>query len=323
MPPNRDPQEPESKLAMLMRTMNEMAATAAAAAAAAEVAEQRALDRAEAAEARMDAAERALDRAGAADEKMEALSSELRAARPASGTSTPAGRPASPARSEREDSARVAAAALTHAPSTSSSRSVTDFPLGDIAPTSKNYQSFLLKAKDKRFGGGPKDEVLQWTNDFIETGELSGVNVAEVSRALPAFLCGTAKSDYNEKRTKNAEAGLVWTWDEWKPWLAEKFNPQSKVMRKMAEYRRCAQGRRTVDEYYTEFLELRNFCASKGTDEEQKVQFLSGLHPELREKVENSLVVVPSATLDQTLEFARNHSYIARKDLVSVRTVHG
>ena len=77
-------------------------------------------------------------------------------------------------------------------------------------------------------------------------------------------------------------------------------------MRKMQEYRSLVQGRRTVDEYYADFLELRNYCASKGSDVEQKVQFLAGLNPELKLEVQKALLQSPKATLDQAVELARS-----------------
>jgi hypothetical protein len=90
----------------------------------------------------------------------------------------------------------------------------------------------------------------------------------------------------------------------------------------MGEYRRCAQGRRTVDEYYEEFLELRAFCPSKGDDLEQKVQFRQGLNPELAHMVMHSPASNPSATQSQRVELARNLSDLAPKRTAAVRAVH-
>ena len=73
------------------------------------------------------------------------------------------------------------------------------------------------------------------------------------------------------------------------------------------------QGRRTVDEYYADFLELRNYCASKGSDVEQKVQFLAGLNPELKLEVQKALLQSPKATLDQAVELARSLYALAPK----------
>jgi hypothetical protein len=90
----------------------------------------------------------------------------------------------------------------------------------------------------------------------------------------------------------------------------------------MAEYRRCAQGRRSVDEYHEEFLELRSVCASKGDDLSQKVQFLSGVNPELAVLVKQSLATFPKASLDQTVELARNLSELVPNRFAGVRIVH-
>ena len=114
---------------------------------------------------------------------------------------------------------------------------------------------------------------------------------------------------------------MVWDWPAWRAWFVSKFNPDSKVLRKMGEYRRCAQGRRTVDEYHEEYLELRSFCPSKGDDLEQKVQFLSGLNPELGVLVKQSLASFPKASLDQTVELARNLSELLPKSTAAVRGV--
>ena len=98
----------------------------------------------------------------------------------------------------------------------------------------------------------------------------------EVVIGLSQFLSEHARSNYNEQESINKASGVVWTWPEWKGWLLRKFNPEEKIMRKMQEYRSCIQGRHDVDQYYAEFLELCNYCASKGSDVEQKVQFLAG-----------------------------------------------
>ena len=116
---------------------------------------------------------------------------------------------------------------------------------------------------------------------------------------------------------------VVWDWPAWRTWFVSKLNPDSKVLHKMAEYRRCSQGRRTVDEYHEEYLELRSFCPSKGDDHEQKVQFLSGLNPELGILVKQSLASFPKASLDQTVELARNLSELVPKSSAAVRAVQG
>ena len=53
---------------------------------------------------------------------------------------------------------------------------------------------------------------------------------------------------YNEQLDSNDVANVVWSWREWKAWFVRKFNPETKVLRKMNEYRNCAQGRSSVDD---------------------------------------------------------------------------
>ena len=93
-------------------------------------------------------------------------------------------------------------------------------------------------------------------------------------------------------------------------------------MCKMHEYRSLVQGRRSVDEYFADFLELRNYCASKGSDVEQKVQFLAGLNPELKLEVQKALLQSPKATLDQAVELSRSLYALAAKSQ-PVRAVEG
>ena len=197
-----------------------------------------------------------------------------------------------------------------------------DFEEGDIPATSRNFQSFLRGAKDLQFAGCAKDEVLQWLKNFVQAGRVCGVNQGEVVRALPNFVTKQARVFFLDQLETNELDEVVWDWPAWRAWFVAKFNPESKILRKMAEYRRCAQGRRSVDEYHEEFLELRSFCASKGDDLSQKVQFLSGLNPELAVLVKQSLASFPKASLDQTVELARNLSELVPGRFAGVRVVH-
>ena len=38
-----------------------------------------------------------------------------------------------------------------------------------IPTTSRNFQSFVHGAKDLQFTGGPKDKVLQWLSNLVES----------------------------------------------------------------------------------------------------------------------------------------------------------
>ena len=148
------------------------------------------------------------------------------------------------------------------------------------------------------------------------------VTSAEVVSGLSQFLKGHARTVFNEQESLNAATRTVWTWPAWRAWLTNKFNPEEKVMRKMQEYRSLVQGRRSIDEYFADFLELRNYCASKGSDVEQKVQFLGGLNPELKLEVQKALLQSPKATLDQAVELARSLYLLAPKSQ-PVRAVDG
>ena len=190
-----------------------------------------------------------------------------------------------------------------------------DNPFAEVAPwqLSRNYQAFLRQNNVLAFSGEGKDEVLDWVKRFEQGGVASCVTSAEVVAGLSQFLKGHARTVFNEQETLNAETRTVWTWPAWRSWIVNKFNPEEKVMCKMQEYRSLVQGRRTVDEYYADFLELRNYCASKGSDREQKVQFLAGLNPELKLEVQKALLQSPKATLDQAVELARSLYSLAPK----------
>jgi hypothetical protein len=71
-----------------------------------------------------------------------------------------------------------------------------------------------------------------------------------------------------------------------------------------------------------DYLELRNYCASKGSVVEQKVQFLAGLNPDLKIEVQKALLQSPNATLDQAVELARSLYALAPKSQ-PVRAVDG
>ena len=143
------------------------------------------------------------------------------------------------------------------------------------------FDAFVRDAEKKTFGGGPQEEILQWLQKFKRHGNASKVSVEEVLCALPLFVSRQALEFFQDQEEANLDADVVWDWPQWKAWFVEKFNPPSKVMRKMQEYRRCLQGRQSVDEYLLEHLRLRSFCVTKGDDVEQKVQFLSGLNPKM------------------------------------------
>ena len=135
-----------------------------------------------------------------------------------------------------------------------------DNPFADVAPRqlSCNYQAFLRQNTVLTFTGEGKDEVFDWVRRFEQGGVASCVTSREVVSGLSQFLKGHARTVYNEQEALNAASHTVWDWPDWKLWLVNKFNPEEKVMRKMQEYRSLVQGRRSVDEYYSDFLELRN-----------------------------------------------------------------
>ena len=91
----------------------------------------------------------------------------------------------------------------------------------------------------------------------------------------------------------------------------------------MHEYRNCIQGHRNVEEYYLEFLTLREYLPSKGTDVDQKVQFMGGLLPELKVLLQNATATNANLTLDEVVEACRNLYYVNFKPTSAVRAVPG
>ena len=107
--------------------------------------------------------------------------------------------------------------------------------------------------------------MLQWLKNLVQAGRVCGVNQGEVVRALPYFITKQASLFFLDHLETNELEELVWHWPSWPSrhaWFVSKFNPDSEVLRKMAEYHRCSQGRRSVDEYHEEYLELQSFCHS-------------------------------------------------------------
>ena len=112
-------------------------------------------------------------------------------------------------------------------------------------------------------------------------------------------------------------AGDRWDWPAARSWFLRKFNPDSRILRKVTEYHGCNQERRSVNEYLDELLELRAYTSSQagpGTDLEQCVRFLAGLRPDLQLEVRKHSAASPGATFDTTVELARNLADVLPKD---------
>ena len=184
------------------------------------------------------------------------------------------------------------------------------------APTSKNYQNFLRAGeKSLLFSGSDQSDVNEWLVSVEELADTHGADYEEVLRGVQSLLTKSAKRFYREHLVTVRAANESWDWDAAKSWFLRKFNPESRILRKVTEYHRCAQGRRSVNDYLDELLELRNYTSTgPGTDLEQRVRFLSGLRPDLQQEVRKHLAAFPGCNFDATVELTRNLADILPKD---------
>jgi hypothetical protein len=184
------------------------------------------------------------------------------------------------------------------------------------APTSKNFQNFLRSAeKSLRFSGSDSSDVNEWLVSVEELADTHGAENDEVLRGIQSLLTNSAKRFYREHHLAVRSANEPWDWARAKSWFLRKFNPESRILRKVTEYHRCAQGRRSVNDYLDELLELRNYTSTgPGTDLEQRVRFLSGLRPDLQVEVRKHLAAFPGSNFDATIELTRNLADILPKD---------
>ena len=184
------------------------------------------------------------------------------------------------------------------------------------APTSKNYQNFLRAGeKSLLFSGSDQSDVNEWLVSVEELADTHGADYEEVLRGVQSLLTKSAKRFYREHLVTVRAAHEFWDWDAAKSWFLRKFNPESRILRKVTEYHRCAQGRRSVNDYLDELLELRNYTSTgPGTDLEQRVRFLSGLRPDLQHEVRKHLAAFPGCNFDATVELTRNLADILPKD---------
>ena len=131
------------------------------------------------------------------------------------------------------------------------------------APTSKNYQNFLRAAeKQTPFTGADKDDVNEWLTSVEEMADIHGVNMDEALQGVKTLLGKSARRFYREHLAQVEARAEPWHWLAAKSWFLRKFNPESRILRKVTEYHKCAQGRRSVNEYLDELLELRAYTST-------------------------------------------------------------
>ena len=123
------------------------------------------------------------------------------------------------------------------------------------APTSKNYQNFLRAGeKSLLFSGSDQSDVNEWLVSVEELADTHGADYEEVLRGVQSLLSKSAKRFYREHLVTVRAANEFWDWDAAKSWFLRKFNPESRILRKVTEYHRCAQGRRSVNDTSTSCL---------------------------------------------------------------------
>ena len=116
--------------------------------------------------------------------------------------------------------------------------------------TTKNYQNFLRSAeKTLVFTGSDTSDVHEWLVSVEEMADTHGADYDNVLRGLksllskeglqPGSIVSTSSSSKLRTRT-----GTVWF--SAKSWFLHRFNPESRILRKVTEYHRCSQGRRSV-----------------------------------------------------------------------------
>ena len=183
-------------------------------------------------------------------------------------------------------------------------------------PTSKNYQNFLRAAeKQAPFCGDDSNDVNEWLTSVEELADTHGVDTDEVLQGLKTLLSKSARRFFREHLAQVTASGGPWDWPTARSWFLRKFNPESRVLRKVTEYHRCTQGRRSVNDYLNELLELRAYTSTgPGTDLEQRVRFLAGLRQDLGYEVRKHLAASPGADFDTTVELARNLADVMPKD---------
>ena len=129
--------------------------------------------------------------------------------------------------------------------------------------TTKNYQNFLRAAeKQTAFSGAESGDVNEWLTSVEELAEIHGVEHHEVLQGLKTLLTKSARRFYREHLETVRANGDRWDWPTAKSWFLRKFNPESRILRKVTEYHRCNQGRRSVNDYLDELLELRAYTSS-------------------------------------------------------------
>ena len=107
-------------------------------------------------------------------------------------------------------------------------------------PTSKNYQNFLRAAeKQAPFCGDDSNDVNEWLTSVEELADTHGVDTDEVLQGLKTLLSKSARRFFREHLAQVTASGGPWDWPTARSWFLRKFNPESRVLRKVTEYHRC------------------------------------------------------------------------------------
>ena len=121
-----------------------------------------------------------------------------------------------------------------------------------------------------------------WRRDI--TFEMESANVAPASYVTFAMyhLKGSAAQLW-ESHTRMLPAGTVTTWIEFQAAFRAHHIPQGLMDQKKKEFRNLTRGKKTVDEYQREFLNLSRYAEDDvSTDMRKQDKFCEGLDPVLK-----------------------------------------
>uniref|UniRef100_A0A0D3B1D5 Retrotransposon gag domain-containing protein n=1 Tax=Brassica oleracea var. oleracea TaxID=109376 RepID=A0A0D3B1D5_BRAOL len=157
-------------------------------------------------------------------------------------------------------------------------------------------ENHVIELLPEFYGEKSAEELLDWMVTVEETLEFKRVSLERWVPMIAMRFRGSAAAWWSQKKLSRARAGKpgIFSWDKLKKKMRKAFLPFNYDQAMFQRLHMLQQGRRTVEEYSTEFISLFRRVDVQYTDQQIVGFFISGLR---QQEMKDSLSLLNPLTL--------------------------
>jgi len=170
-----------------------------------------------------------------------------------------------------------------------------------------------IRLSQHHFSGKDPIMVLDFLSRFVREAEIQEMSEAQALLALPSFLNGFAKSQYEAAERVNPQDGGIGSWPEAVQYLLRNYAQNKYISSAIRDLRDTRQKElETEKEYAVRLNNAVTRCGNVHSSAEIVTMYIDGLHPAIRSLVTGYREATKKVTYLDIVDFASNHGDAVR-----------